>query len=112
MLNSAGYRIAPLRDWDAENFVFNEKGDNQDDEVTLMAQLEHESWCQEKTAEGWKYSPEKNPDHKTNPNILPWEELPPSEKEKNKGYIRDLPRLLARAGFQIEKQKDNFSVET
>lgn len=104
MLNSAGYRIAPLRDWDAENFVFSEKGDNQDDEVTRMAKLEHESWCREKKAEGWRYGSKKDSDQKTNPNLIPWEELPPSEKEKNKGYIRDLPRLLARAGFQIERQ--------
>ena len=104
MLNTAGYRIAPLRDWDAEIFVFNEKGDNQDDEVTCMAKLEHAQWCVEKTTEGWKYGSEKDPNHKTNPNILPWEELPPTELEKNKKHIRDLPRLLARAGFQIEKQ--------
>ena len=27
------------------------------------------------------------------------------QQEKNREYIRGLPRLLARAGFQIEKQK-------
>jgi hypothetical protein len=106
MLNSAGYRIAPLRDWDIENLVFNEKGENQEDEVTLMAKLEHDHWCREKTTECWKYGPEKDSDRKTNPSILPWKELPPSEQEKNKDYIRELPRLLARAGFQIEKQKN------
>jgi len=105
MLNSAGYRIAPLRDWDAENLKFQETGGGEPDEVTRMSQLEHESWCREKTAEGWKCGPEKDPDHKTNPNILPWTELPPTEQEKNREYIRGLPGLLARAGFQIEKQK-------
>jgi hypothetical protein len=100
MLNTAGYRIAPLHDWDVENFTFNE--DPEDDEVTLMSRIEHEHWCQEKTAAGWSYGPEKDPKEKTNPSILPWDELPDSEKDKNKNFIRGLPWLLARAGFQIE----------
>ncbi len=103
MLKEAGYRIAPLHDWDVENLKFSESGTEEGNEVTLMAKLEHEHWCQEKTAEGWKYGPEKDPDQKTNPSILPWDELPEAEKGKNKKYIRGLPRLLARAGFQIEK---------
>jgi len=101
MLKETGYRIAPLHDWDVENLIFGEDGAN--DEVTLMARMEHEHWCQEKTAEGWKYGSEKDPDKKTNPSILPWEELPGTEKEKNRKFITGLPRLLARAGFQIER---------
>jgi len=101
MLNKAGYRIAPLHDWDVENLKFSEAGE--EGEVTLMARLEHEHWCQEKTAEGWRYGTKKDSDQKTNPSILPWDELPEGEQEKNKKHIRGLPRLLARAGFQIER---------
>ncbi len=102
MLKEAGYRIAPLHDWDVENLTFSEGG--ADDEVSLMGRMEHDHWCLEKTAAGWKYGPEKDSDHQTNPNILPWDELPKREQEKNLKYIRDLPRLLARAGFQIERR--------
>jgi len=106
MLNAVGYRISPLRDWDAENFMFNEMEENQGDEVTLMAKMEHTHWFQEKTAEGWSYGPKKDTDKKTNPSIQSWEDLPPAEQEKNKKYVQGLPGLLARAGFQIEKQKN------
>lgn len=102
MLAAAGYRISPLTDWDAENLAFSEK--DLKDEVILMAKMEHESWCQRKKDQGWKYGPEKDPQKKTNPALLPWEELPESEQEKNREFIRGLPRLLARAGFQIEVQ--------
>ena len=101
MLAAAGYRIGPLQDWDAENLTFPENAS--EDDVTVMARLEHEDWCREKTAAGWKYGPEKDPKGKTNPSILPWDELPENDKEKNKEFVRGLPRLLARAGFQIEK---------
>ncbi len=96
MLQEAGYRIAPLYDWDAENLKFS------GNEFTLMARLEHEHWCREKAAEGWIYGPEKDPHQKTNPSLLPWDELPEEEQDKNRNFIRGLPKLLARAGFQIE----------
>jgi len=102
MLSATGYKIAPLQDWDAENLTFQENMPG-DDQVSLMAQMEHESWCQGKIQKGWKYGQKKNPEIKHNPNLLPWDDLPEIEKEKNKKYIRDLPKLLARAGFQIEK---------
>lgn len=102
MLKEVGYRIAPLHDWDVESLKFSEAG--KEGEVTLMARLEHDYWCRGKTAEGWKYGPKKDPDKKINPSILPWDDLPKAEQEKNKNYIRGLPRLLARAGFQIERQ--------
>jgi hypothetical protein len=89
-----------LTDWDAEKLVFSE--DDPQDEVSLMARMEHDSWCQRKMEQGWRYGPEKDPARKTNPSLISWDELPEVEKEKNKAYIRDLPRLLARAGFQIE----------
>jgi len=102
MLASAGYCIAPLQDWDAENLTFNENKEL--DEVTQMAQMEHEHWCQEKKEDGWRFGPEKNPLKKTNPSLIPWEELPEMDQEKNKEFIRGLPHLLVQAGFQIENQ--------
>ena len=101
MLAAAGYRIAPLTDWDTEKLAFSEQ--DPQDEVTLMARMEHESWCLRKQDQGWRIGPEKDSDRKTNPSLVNWDELPESEKEKNKAYIRDLPRLLARAGFQIDR---------
>jgi hypothetical protein len=101
MLAAAGYRIAPLTDWDAEKLSFLESG--KQDQVSLMARMEHESWCQRKKDQGWRYGAEKDSDKKTNPALLPWDELPEGEREKNRDFIRGLPRLLVQAGFQIEK---------
>lgn len=103
MLAAAGYRIAPLTDWGAENLKFQEEGPTSDDQVSLMAKMEHESWCQRKKDQGWRYGPEKDPGKKANPSLVSWEDLPASDKEKNKAYIRDLPDLLAKAGFQIDR---------
>ena len=96
MLNKAGYRIIPLRDWNAADFKI------EDEDVKIMAPLEHARWRQEKISEGWKFGPDKDNDLKTNPNLVPWEDLRREGINKNKKFIRDLPKVLARAGFQIE----------
>jgi len=102
MLAATGYRIAPLQDWDAEKLTFLEYEGGADD-IALMAEMEHTHWCREKKDEGWRYGPTKDANIKTNPSLLPWEELPEEERDKNREFIRGLPRLLARAGFQIEQ---------
>jgi hypothetical protein len=98
MLAEINSRIAPLTDWDAENLQL------KNEEVSLLACMEHKSWCKGKKGDGWRYGPDKDIRRKTNPSLVPWEELPEEEKEKNREFIRGLPRLLARAGFQIERQ--------
>jgi hypothetical protein len=102
ILKEHGYRIAPLTDWKAADLVFNE-GEGAD-EVEAMARMEHELWCQEMLADGWQWGPERSKKQRTNPDIVPWEKLPPEEIEKNKKFIRDLSKVLSRSGFQIERR--------
>ena len=102
ILEEHGYRIAPLTDWKAADLVFSEKDGS--DEVEAMARMEHELWCQEMLANDWQHGPVRSKKQKTNPDIGPWEKLSPEEINKNKKFIRDLPKVLARAGFQIERQ--------
>lgn len=106
VLAAAGYRIDPLRDWESERFQFAEGGKEEEDEVVMMASVEHELWRQTHLESGWQVGPEKDPEKKTHPHLVSWEKLPASEKRKNKKFIRDLPRILARAGFQITKIRE------
>lgn len=89
--------LAPLRDWDAMEFRFTQS------EVELMAQMEHERWVQERKHAGWGYGEDRNDDRKVHPCLVLWQDLPEEEKEKNRGFIRDLPRILAQAGFQAQR---------
>lgn len=43
----------------------------------------HESWLAEKEATGWSYGPVKDPDAKTHPCFVPYDELPPEQKLKD-----------------------------
>jgi hypothetical protein len=95
-LEAVGHAISPLTDWDAASYTFSP------DQVERMARLEHERWCQELRENGWTFAPgRKNPAKKTHPALLPWEELPEEEREKNRLAARELPAFLARAGLQV-----------
>ncbi len=64
------------------------------------ASATHESWMAHKVAEGWVCGPEKCPDLKQHPCIVPFDELP--EEQKAKDYIfRGVVRALAQAPAEI-----------
>ena len=43
----------------------------------------HESWLEQKIADGWVYGAVKDPDAKTHPCCVPYEELPVEQKAKD-----------------------------
>jgi hypothetical protein len=91
--------LTPLTDWDATGFRF------MDREIDLMARMEHERWFEERTLESWSYGDVKDENRKTHPSLVPWEDLPKAEQEKNRNFIRDLPSILARTGYQVQRSQ-------
>ena len=95
-LAEAGYRITQLRDWESSEMEFTLQ------EVEIMARKEHDRWCQERWEDGWIKGSRRDEEKKTNPDLVAWEVLKEEEKEKNRRFVKKLPRSLAKAGFQIE----------
>lgn len=63
----------------------------------LTAEEIHAKWVEYKTAEGWVYGEVKDSEAKTHPCLLPWNELPEVEREKDyifKAVVRDLWRVI------------------
>jgi hypothetical protein len=99
LLESVGYSITRLVDWDAP---YQQLGSA---DVEAMSRLEHKLWLEDKTVEGWRFAPgSKDANAKTNPDMVPWEKLSPAEKEKNRQEILGIPSFLGRAGYQIKKE--------
>jgi hypothetical protein len=95
-LHVVGYGIKPLSDWDSANYQFSKS------EVEKMAKMEHKHWMQERMRNGWIFAtgPE-DAKNKTHPDLVPWERLPESVKEKDRQPTIKLPKLLAQADFQV-----------
>lgn len=102
ILGQHGYRIVPLTDWATCDQIFQEDEDS--GKVLAMARMEHDLWCQGMQADGWRYGPQRSKTRKTNPDLVPWEQLPEGEIAKNEQFIRQIPRVLSRSGFQIERR--------
>jgi hypothetical protein len=100
LLKEAGYQIYPLQDWDAGKRTFTKT------EIEKMACLEHNLWRQAKEADGWIYGEQRDEKKRTHPDLVSWDELPEGEQEKNLAVVRQIPALLARIGFQIDRAAD------
>jgi hypothetical protein len=95
-LRAVGCSIELSLDWDMEFFEFT------DDEIELMAKMEHERWVDERRRNGWKKG-QKNLKKKKTPYLVPWDELDEDMKERDREPVRKLPAFLAAIGFRISR---------
>ena len=70
-----------------------------DDEVQLLARLEHERWVGERMAQGFELGPVRG--DRIRPDLVPWEQLSDEVRTKNMQAVRRIPGMLARVGFQV-----------
>lgn len=59
----------------------------------------HKSWLAHKEADGWVYGPKKDATAKTHPCMVPYDDLPPEQRIKDKLYT-SVVRILLGAGFE------------
>ena len=58
-------------------------------------QASHESWMAQKEADGWVYGPEKRPDLKQHPCLVPFKDLPREQQAKDyifRAVVHELTR--------------------
>ena len=72
--------------------------------VEQMAKNVHEVWAAGRIAEGWTYGEKRDDEKKTHPCLVPYEELPESEKEYDRNTCLETLKFIIRAGYQIEKK--------
>jgi hypothetical protein len=70
-----------------------------DDEFESLAKLEHLRWSADRTLAGWTYGKIRDNELRRHPMLVPYDELPESEKEKDRQAVRDVPIVLRAAGL-------------
>ncbi|MEN3033487.1 MAG: RyR domain-containing protein [Aquificaceae bacterium] len=71
--------------------------------VEAIAEELHKVWMGEKLAQGWTYGPVKDNQKKTHPSLVPYKDLPEEEKELDRMFVREIPKLLQLAGISLER---------
>ena len=63
----------------------------------------HEVWSQQRIKDGWRYGEERNDKQMLHPCLVPYDELPESEKEYDRSTSLETLKAIVAAGFKIEK---------
>ena len=71
-----------------------------------LAKNVHEVWSEGRIADGWTYGETRDDVKKTHPCLIPYEELPESEKEYDRNTALQTLRLIVKLGYKIEKEKN------
>lgn len=69
----------------------------------IIAKNVHDVWASGRIKEGWTYGDEKDPNRKTTPLLVPYEELPESEKDYDRNTAYETLKLIIKLGYKIVK---------
>ena len=70
----------------------------------LISQNTHEVWAMNLINDGWVYGETRNDERKQHPCLIPYEELPESEKEYDRSTSLQTLKLIIKLGYKIVKE--------
>ena len=69
----------------------------------LLAGNTHDVWAKGRVEQGWTYGKERNDTLKQTPCLVPYEELPDSEKAYDRNTAIETLKLIVKLGYRISK---------
>jgi class 3 adenylate cyclase len=66
-----------------------------------LAEHTHDLWAQLRFAQGWQYGPVRDDTHKRHPCLIPYQDLPESEKEHDRNTALGTVRALLALGYDV-----------
>jgi hypothetical protein len=97
-LDAIGVTAVPGGASDEERFEFT------DDELEMLARMEHDRWAGDLARDGWTPGPEKDPELKRHPLLVAWDELSEADRDKDRDAVRNVPSTLRSAGYRIVRR--------
>lgn len=76
-----------------------------------LAENIHELWAKERIAQGWRYGPRRDDTKKEHPCLVPYNELPDSEKEFDRQTAVGTLKTILKLGHRIEPRDGIFTIE-
>lgn len=69
--------------------------------VEQLAASNHDNWARQRMGEGWRYGPQRDDEHKTHPDLVPYDELPESEKEYDRASVVETLKAIIALGYEV-----------
>ena len=70
-------------------------------EIERLAKMEHDRWWGERRLRNWRYAPQRDDAKLQHPDMVEYALLSEERKELDRNIVREIPKLLAQAGFRI-----------
>lgn len=96
-LRMLGYELAPNAGLDPLDIRITPE------QLEVLSRREHDRWADDRKRRGWTYAPVRDNAKKHHPCLIPWEDLPEVEKEKDRAVVRQLAEQVARAKFRVRR---------
>jgi ryanodine receptor 2 len=74
------------------------------DLLEMLAENVHEEWARKRMDEGWRYGAQRDDARKLHPCLVPYGELPESEKEYDRNTAAITLKLIQKLGYAIRKK--------
>jgi RyR domain len=68
-----------------------------------LAKNTHDVWAQERVAQGWTFGRERNDARREHPSLIPYDELPESEKVYDRNTAIETLKAITAFGYHISK---------
>ncbi len=72
-----------------------------------IAENVHDVWAVGRIEQGWTYGPVRDDVSKETPCLVPYNELPESEKDYDRNTALETLKLVLKLGYKIEKETKN-----
>ena len=70
----------------------------------LLAKNAHEIWAEARIQAGWTYGAQRNDETKEHPCLVPYEDLPESEKIYDRNISMETLKVILSLGYEIKKK--------
>jgi ryanodine receptor 2 len=68
-----------------------------------LAEHAHDVWAQRRIREGWTYGKARDDKTKKHPDLVPYNDLPDSEKEYDRSAAMETLKAIVALGYRLEK---------
>ena len=68
-----------------------------------LAENSHDIWARLRLEQGWTYGPKRDDAQKRHPDLIPYAELPDSEKQYDRNAAMETLRAIIALGYRIQK---------